>query len=147
MDTLCAQGSFLAAFLADERLKAFMRAGQLELVLWDHLDECVGPPHMRCWQPIVHSHAILEAWGGSAYLLIIDNDEYFALPVPDTTLAGALEGCTEDGKPMARPNISCDRPARPDPHAWTPHLLQQPRNRGSAARSATPGLAAGSLAD
>ena len=97
------QASFLAAFLADKRLKAFLRAGQLEIVLWDFMGECSGPPHMRCWQPIVYSHALLEAWGCNTYLLISDIDEYFVLPVPDTTLAGALEGCTEGGKPMARP--------------------------------------------
>ena len=44
----------LAGFLADEALRAYVRAGQLELVLWDHLGECEGPPHMRCWQPIVY---------------------------------------------------------------------------------------------
>ena len=97
-----AQTSFLAAFLADERLKAFVRAGQLELVLWDHLGECVGPPHMRCWQPLVYSHAVLEAWGSGAYLLISDIDEYFVLPKPDTSLEGMMEGCTGD-KAMARP--------------------------------------------
>ena len=96
---------FLAAFLADERLKAFLRGGQLELVLWDHLGECVGPPHMRCWQPLVYSHAILEAWGCNTYVLISDIDEYFVLPIDNTTLVGALRDCTEDGKPMARPSV------------------------------------------
>ncbi|KAK9822188.1 hypothetical protein WJX81_008625 [Elliptochloris bilobata] len=88
------QMAFLSAFVADDRLKAYVRAGQLELVLWDHLGECVGPPHMRCWQPIVYSHALLEAWGGGAYLLISDIDEYFVLPKKDTSLAGALKFCT-----------------------------------------------------
>ena len=96
-----AQVAFLAAFLADERLRAHVRAGQLELVLWDHLGECVGPPHMRCWQPIVYSHALLEAWGNGALLLISDIDEYFVLPKRGMTLAGVLEGCT-GGKSMAR---------------------------------------------
>ena len=96
-----AQVAFLAAFMADERLRAHVRAGQLELVLWDHLGECVGPPHMRCWQPVVYSHALLEAWGGGALLLISDIDEYLVLPKQGMTLAGVLEGCT-GGKSMVR---------------------------------------------
>ena len=48
----------LPGFLADEQLRGFVRAGQLELVLWDHLGECDGPPHMRCWQPIVYRCAL-----------------------------------------------------------------------------------------
>lgn len=100
-----AQVAFLAAFMADERLRAHVRAGQLELVLWDHLGECVGPPHMRCWQPIVYSHALLEAWGAGALLLMSDIDEYFVLPKPGMTLAGVLEGCT-GGKSMVCPPTS-----------------------------------------
>ena len=80
-----------------------MRAGQLELVLWDHLGQCMGPKHMRCWQPLVYSHAVLEAWGGSARLLISDIDEYFVLPQANASLAGALELCTGANKAMARP--------------------------------------------
>jgi len=52
-----AQPAHLAGFLADEQLRACVRAGQLEFVLWDHLGECDGPPHMRCWQPIVYRRA------------------------------------------------------------------------------------------
>jgi len=52
-----AQPAHLAGFLADEQLRALVRAGQLEFVLWDHLGECDGPPHMRCWQPIVYRRA------------------------------------------------------------------------------------------
>ena len=82
-----------------------MRAGQLELVLWDHMGECVGPPHMRCWQPLVYSHALLEAWGSGTRLLISDIDEYFVLPAANASLAGALQGCTGGSKAMARPKV------------------------------------------
>jgi len=98
-----AQASFLSEFLRDERLRVFIRAGQLELVLWDHLGECVGPPHMRCWQPIVYSHAILEAWGSGLHLLISDIDEYFVLPKANTTFAGVLEGNCTNTRAMVRP--------------------------------------------
>ena len=83
-----------------------MRAGQLELVLWDHMGECVGPAHMRCWQPLVYSHALLEAWGGGTRLLISDIDEYFVLPTANTSLAGALQGCTGGSKAMARSHLA-----------------------------------------
>ena len=97
-----AQTSFLRAFLRDERLRAFVRAGKLQLVLWDHLGECVGPPHMRCWQPIVYSHAILEAWGAGLHLLIADIDEFFVLPINGTTLAGVFEGECLNNRSMVR---------------------------------------------
>ena len=98
-----AQAAFVPAFLRDERLQAYVRAGQLELVLWDHLGQCKGPKHMRCWQPLVYSHAVLEAWGGGARLLISDIDEYFVLPRVNTSLATSLEFCTGVDKAMARP--------------------------------------------
>ena len=117
-----AQMSFLRAFLRDERLRVFIRAGQLELVLWDHLGECVGPPHMRCWQPVVYSHAILEAWGSGLHLLISDIDEYFVLPTNDTTFAAIFEGNCINGKPKARPAPAQPASARPAsaPCAATP---------------------------
>ena len=55
---LVLQPAHLPGFLADEQLRGFVRGGQLELVLWDHLGECDGPPHMRCWQPIVYRCAL-----------------------------------------------------------------------------------------
>ena len=58
---------------------------------------------MRCWQPLVYSHALLEAWGGGAYLLISDIDEYFVLPKPDTSLAGMMAGNCIGDAAMARP--------------------------------------------
>ena len=100
-----AQVAFLAAFLANKQLKEYVRTGQLEIVLWEHLGECVGPPHMRCWQPLVYSHAILEAWGCNTYLLISDSDEYFVLPKSNSTLAEALS-CTQN-KPMVRLPSRC----------------------------------------
>ena len=99
------QVSFVATFLANPQLKKYVKTGQLEIVLWEHLGECVGPPHMRCWQPLVYSHAVLEAWGCNTYLLISDSDEYFVLPNPQSTLADALS-CTKN-KPMVRPVLQC----------------------------------------
>ena len=95
------QASFLPAFRANEQLRALIRSGKIELVLWDHLGECEGPPHMRCWQPLVYSHAILEAWGTDVYLLITDIDEFFVLPNRGDSLANAIANCT-GGKPMVR---------------------------------------------
>ena len=103
-----AQAPFLPVFLANERLRAYMRSGQLEIVLWDHLGECDGPPHMRCWQPLVYSHAVLEAWGSSRLLLISDIDEYFVTPMPNTTLASNFRLCGYN-KSMVRPE---SQPAR-----------------------------------
>ena len=101
---------FLSAFLAHKRLRAYMRTGQLQLVLWDHLGECKGPPHMRCWQPLVYSHAILEAWGSRQRLLISDIDEYFITPMLNSTLASIIRNCGYN-KSMARsPNsLACLR--------------------------------------
>ncbi len=113
-----AQASFLGEFLRDRRLRAFVRAGQLELVLWDHLGECVGPPHMRCWQPIVYSHAILEAWGSGLHLLISDIDEYFVLPKANTTFAGVLEGNCTNGRAMVRPRSPPSHPLARSPIHW-----------------------------
>ena len=117
--------AFLPAFLGSEQLRAFVRAGQLELVLWDHMGECKGAPHMRCWQPLVYSHALLEAWGSGTHLLISDIDEYFVLPTGNTSLAGALQGCTGGGKAMARPTreicpcsvLAVPELSLPDPHS------------------------------
>jgi len=73
----------------------------------------VGPPHMRCWQPIVYSHAVLEAWGSGLHLLISDIDEYFVLPTNDTTFAAVFEGNCINGKPMVRPAPAQPASARP----------------------------------
>ena len=108
---------FLPAFLADDRLRAYVRAGRLELVLWDHLGECEGPPHIRCWQPLLYSHALLEAWGAGHLLLISDIDEYFVSPMVNSTLAGHIQKCGYNHS-MAR---SRSRPARMHAHtnfAW-----------------------------
>ena len=70
-----------------------MRTGLLELVLWDHLGECEGPPHIRCWQPLVYSHAVLEAWDANRLLLVSDIDEYFVSPMVNSTLANHIRTC------------------------------------------------------
>jgi hypothetical protein len=111
----------MAVFLANEVLKAYQRSGRLELVLWDHHGECAGPAHMRCWQPLVYSHAILQAWGSGLRLVMIDIDEYFVLPQANSTLAGALQGNCTGGQPMVRPAAHgpahSRRAARPDSSA------------------------------
>jgi len=111
----------MAYFLANEALKAYQRSGRLELVLWDHHGECAGPAHMRCWQPLVYSHAVLQAWGSGLRLLMIDIDEYFVLPRADSTLADALRGNCTGGQPMVRPaaqsSMRSTCTARPDSSA------------------------------
>ncbi|KAK9834817.1 hypothetical protein WJX81_000892 [Elliptochloris bilobata] len=75
------QSIFVAGFLADERLARLVQAGSLVFILWEGTSWCSGPQHIKCWQPVIYSHAILVSWGMSnVYLTMADHDEYLALP-------------------------------------------------------------------
>jgi len=97
-----AQAASVSAFLANGRLAALVRAGRLQLRLWDHLGRCAGPAHAQCWRLLVYSHAVLDAWDARAFLLFMDVDEFFVLPKRGASLAGALQRCAGD-RSLARP--------------------------------------------
>ncbi|KAK9833478.1 hypothetical protein WJX81_008427 [Elliptochloris bilobata] len=108
-----AQVTYLRGFYADEEVMAAVRAGQLVLQPWTDLAECAGPPHIKCWQPMLYSHAVLDAWGsGTAYLFIADPDEYLVLPnrAAIASVADLLTWCTNDAAQVAatRYNAYCD---------------------------------------
>ena len=78
---------------------AAVRAGHLVLQPWTDMAECAGPPHIKCWQPMLYSHAILDAWGsGTAYLFVADADEYLVLPNKDAigSVGDVLQWCSND---------------------------------------------------
>ena len=79
------QSPFLSALLADRRLAPFLADGTLQLVLWEGVAECGKGARLKCWQPVLYSHAILAAWGTNAYLSLADHDEYLALPAGGPT--------------------------------------------------------------
>ncbi len=93
------QVTYLRGFYADERIMAYVRAGHLMLQPWTDLAECAGPPHIKCWQTMVYSHAALDAWGsGTAYLLYADPDEYLVFPNQAAvgSVGDVLRWCTND---------------------------------------------------
>jgi hypothetical protein len=61
-----AQSTFLGGFLTDERLRRLVAEGALEFVLWDSTTECTD--HLKCFQPVMYSHAVLAFWGANVYL-------------------------------------------------------------------------------
>lgn len=94
-----AQITYLRGFYADEEVMAAVRAGHLVLQPWTDMAECAGPAHIKCWQPMLYSHAILDAWGsGTAYLYIADPDEYLVLPNKEAiaSVGDLLQWCSSD---------------------------------------------------
>jgi hypothetical protein len=61
-----AQSTFLGGFLTDERLRRLVAENALEFVLWDSTTECTD--HLKCFQPVMYSHAVLAFWGANVYL-------------------------------------------------------------------------------
>ena len=97
------QSIFVASFLADPRLAALVDAGRLVLVLWDGTAWCSGPAHIKCWQPVIYSHAILMGWGmANLRLALADHDEYLALPSPAVRSVQALVKYCFRGRTIAR---------------------------------------------
>ena len=98
------QSTFLGGFLADERLRRLVAEGLLEFVLWDGTTECTD--HLKCFQPVMYSHAVLAFWGANVYLSMADHDEYLALPNPErATSVQDLIGRCFDGQSQARPRF------------------------------------------
>ena len=92
---------------------AAVRAGHLVLQLWTDMAECDGPSHIKCWQPMLYSHAILDAWGsGTAYLYIADPDEYLVLPNKDAiaSVGDLLQWCSDDAAQARRCPPDCHAP-------------------------------------
>ncbi len=97
------QSIFVASFLADPRLAALVDAGRLVLVLWEGTAWCSGPAHIKCWQPVIYSHAILMGWGmANLRLALADHDEYLALPSPSVRSVQALVKYCFRGRTIAR---------------------------------------------
>ena len=71
--------------MTDERLVRLIEKGVLEVVVWESMVECGKGARLKCWQPVVYSHAILAAWGTrpNLYYSFADHDEYLAMPYPD----------------------------------------------------------------
>ena len=72
--------------MSDPRLVRLVEKGVLEFVLWESTIECGKGARLKCWQPVLYSHAILAAWGTgpNLYLSFADHDEYLAIPYPDS---------------------------------------------------------------
>ena len=92
---LRAQSTFLGRLLEDRHLQQFLADGTLELVLWEGTAECGKGARLKCWQPVLYSHAILAAWGSDVYLSLADHDEYLALPAggPTRTVQDLISIC------------------------------------------------------
>ena len=108
-----AQITYLRGFYADEEVMAAVRAGHLVLQPWTDMAECAGPSHIKCWQPMLYSHAILDAWGsGTAYLYIADPDEYLVLPNKDAivSVGDLLQWCSDDAAQARRCPSDCHAP-------------------------------------
>ena len=71
--------------MTDARLVRLVEKGVLELVVWESTVECGKGARLKCWQPVLYSHAILAAWGTrpNLYYSFADHDEYLAMPYPD----------------------------------------------------------------
>ena len=79
-----------------------MAEGHLEFVLWDSTTECTD--HLKCFQPVMYSHAVLAFWGANVYLSMADHDEYLALPNPSKAAnVQDLIGRCFDGHSQVRP--------------------------------------------
>ena len=72
--------------MSDPRLVRLVEKGVLEFVLWESTIECGKGARLKCWQPVLYSHAILAAWGTgpNLYYSFADHDEYLAIPYPDS---------------------------------------------------------------
>ena len=57
------QSTFIGGFMSDPRLVRLVDKGVLEFVLWESTIECGKGARLKCWQPVLYSHAILAAWG------------------------------------------------------------------------------------
>jgi hypothetical protein len=100
-----AQSTFIGGFMADARLAALVDKGVLEFVLWESTVECGKGARLKCWQPVLYSHAILAAWGTgpNLYYSFADHDEYLAMPYPDSigTVQDIITMCSA-GQTQAR---------------------------------------------
>ncbi len=101
----CRQSTFIGGFLSDPRLVRLHDKGVLEFVLWESTIECGKGARLKCWQPVLYSHAILAAWGTkpNLYLAFADHDEYLAIPYPDSipTVQDIITMCSA-GQTQAR---------------------------------------------
>jgi len=109
-----AQSTFLAGLLRDARLAAFRADGTLEIVLWEGTAECGKGARLKCWQPVLYSHAVLAAWGTDAYLSLADHDEYLALPAGGPTrsvqdLIAICGGFDSQVAPFCSPQRCCEK--------------------------------------
>ncbi len=109
-----AQSTFLAGLLRDARLAAFRADGTLEIVLWEGTAECGKGARLKCWQPVLYSHAVLAAWGTDAYLSLADHDEYLALPAGGPTrsvqdLIAICGGFDSQVAPSCSPQRCCKK--------------------------------------
>ena len=125
------QSPFLSALLADARLAPFLADGTLQLVLWEGVAECGKGARLKCWQPVLYSHAILAAWGTNAYLSLADHDEYLALSAGGPTrrvqdLISICGGHDTQARPACvAPALGSQQPGYASPEPLERKVLQQ----------------------
>jgi len=109
-----AQSTFIGGFMADARLATLVDKGVLEFVLWESTVECGKGARLKCWQPVLYSHAILAAWGTgpNLYYSFADHDEYLAMPYPNSigTVQDIITMCSA-GQTQARTRRPASEPA------------------------------------
>ena len=106
------QSTFIGGFMSDARLVRLVEKGVLEFVVWESTIECGKGAHLKCWQPILYSHAILAAWGTrpNLYYSFADHDEYLAMPYPEFigSVQDIITLCSA-GQTQARTRGTCSR--------------------------------------
>ena len=100
------------------QLAAWHHMKQVQFVVWDFLPVCIHKP--ACHKLLAFAHAVLAVWGTGQHLLIVDVDEYLALP-PGHKAAEFMTKCVADDMAVARLprlNVICDDCQGPDLELW-----------------------------
>ena len=82
---------YAQAYAANHCISQLIATKQLTLVVWDDVPESAA--HTYGHKPLCYSHAILSRWGSQDMLLMIDADEFLAVPTASGSTLQHIHSC------------------------------------------------------
>ncbi len=110
---------YMQAYAANRCIAQLQANKQLELIVWDAIPE--SQAHSYGHKPLCYSHALLSRWGSQDMLLMIDVDEFLAVPQVAGSIVQHVHKCISShvGATVLRlDTVLSSNPDKPDRHWW-----------------------------
>ena len=110
---------YMQAYTTNRCIAQLQAQNLLTLVVWDDIPE--SKAHTYGHKPLCYSHALLSRWGSLETLLMIDVDEFLAIPQATDNVGQHIRSClcSNPGSIVLRcDTVMMTETTEPDRHSW-----------------------------